>query len=420
MRIALLHSYYSSAQSSGENVVVDAQFQALSAAGHDVMLLGRRTDTEQALSGYQVRAAWRTLTNRGPNPFDRLRRFEPDVVHVHNTVPNIGLTWLPRWRGPVVHTLHNFRPLCANGLLFRDGRVCTDCPDGRPWSAVEHGCYRNSALASTPIAARNSQGVAVNPLLNRADALILLSAYARDVFTRYGVDRHKVHLLPNGVRQIHTEAVVEPPEQRWIAVGRLRAEKGFVELLRGWPEGVGLDIAGTGPQRGELEALAGESVRFLGQVPATELRRMLPSYTGMVFTSLAPESAMPLVVVEALEAGIPVAIVASSPHASELITRGVAFGLAVDARAVRIDSILEALAWAYRGGESLRSRCRELYEEQYGEATWVARLTALYAELLRTGAGRSRAPRTNARALTNQPPSVAASPPDPTSSPELS
>ena len=265
MRIALLHSYYSSAQSSGENVVVDAQFQALSAAGHDVMLLGRRTDTEQALSGYQVRAAWRTLTNRGPNPFDRLRRFEPDVVHVHNTVPNIGLTWLPRWRGPVVHTLHNFRPLCANGLLFRDGRVCTDCPDGRPWSAVEHGCYRHSALASTPIAARNSQGVAVNPLLSRADALIVLSAYARDVFTRYGVDRHKVHLLPNGVRQIHAEAVVEPPEQRWIAVGRLRAEKGFVELLRGWPDGVGLDIAGTGPQRGELEALAGGSVRFLGK-----------------------------------------------------------------------------------------------------------------------------------------------------------
>ena len=403
MRIALLHSYYSSAQSSGENVVVDAQFQALSTAGHDVMLLGRRTDTEQALSGYPVRAAWRTLTNRGPDPFDRLRRFEPDVVHVHNTVPNIGLSWLPRWRGPLVHTLHNFRPLCANGLLFRDGHVCTDCPDGRPWSAVENACYRNSALASTPIAARNSQGMSVNPLLTRADALVVLSAYARDVFARYGLDRHKLHLLPNGVRQLHDGAVAEPPEQRWIAVGRLRAEKGFVELLRGWPEGVALDIAGLGPQRADLEAMAGESVNFLGQVPASELRRMLPSYTGMVFTSLAPESAMPLVVVEALEAGIPVAIVASSPHAAELITRGVAFGLAVDSRAVRIDSILEALAWAYRGGESLRARCRELYEEQYGEATWVQRLTSLYAQLLREGSGWERRPRANARKLARDP-----------------
>ena len=46
MRIALLHSFYASDSSSGENVVVDAQFQALSAAGHEVLLLGRRTDDE--------------------------------------------------------------------------------------------------------------------------------------------------------------------------------------------------------------------------------------------------------------------------------------------------------------------------------------------------------------------------------------
>jgi len=35
-----------------------------------------------------------------------------------------GSNWLKRWSGPLVATLHNYRPACAAGTLFRDGKVC--------------------------------------------------------------------------------------------------------------------------------------------------------------------------------------------------------------------------------------------------------------------------------------------------------
>lgn len=378
MRIALLHSFYASDQSSGENVVVEAQCEALGRAGHDVLLLGRHTDAEKDLPGYKARAALRTITSLGPDPAPRLREFAPDVVHVHNTVPNIGLRWLRRWRGPVVHTLHNFRPMCANGLLFRDGRLCTDCPDGRPWAAVEHACYRESRVATGPIALRNTFGLRANPLLNRADALVVLSEFARSTYAHYGIDEDRLVLLPNGVPQVNGAARAAPPQQRWLAVGRLRDEKGFAELLRGWPAEARLDIAGDGPQRDELTQLAGPGVRLLGPVPSAHLRESMAAYTGLVFSSLAPESAMPLVVVEALEAGLPVVIVESSPHAASLIAAGVATGVAVVGAAVDTAALRDALEWSAAGGDALRRRCRDVYEANYTQQQWVRRMTDLY------------------------------------------
>src|SRR5207248_9522615 len=141
-RIALVHSYYSSRQPSGENVVVDAQAAALAEAGHEVRVVARRTDEEERRALHSVRAAWTVATGVGADPTDELRDFRPDVVPVHNLFPNFGTSWLGRWDGPVVATLHNFRPMCAAGTLYRNGEVCTACPDGEPMAAAKHACYR--------------------------------------------------------------------------------------------------------------------------------------------------------------------------------------------------------------------------------------------------------------------------------------
>ncbi len=378
MRIALLHSFYSSAQSSGENVVVQAQAESLRRAGNDVLLLGRHTDDEERRSGHKVRVAWQTVTNAGPDPSGRLRDFAPDIIHIHNTVPNIGTRWVARWPGPIVHTLHNFRPLCANGLLFRDGALCTECPDGRPWAAVEHGCYRNSRVATLPIATRNSLGLESNPLLRRADAFVVLSEYARSTFARYGLPSERLHLVPNGVRAVHGAASRAPGRPRWLAIGRLRDEKGFAELLRGWPAGAELDIIGDGPQADDLAELAGPQVHLLGALPADEVRALLPSYSCLVFASLAPESAMPLVVVEALEAGIPVLIVSSSPHAQALVDAYVATTFDIVDGSVDTASLSDAMDWVAYGGAPLRDRCREHYRAHYTEDDWLREIVHLY------------------------------------------
>ena len=118
MRVAIVHSYYSSRQPSGENVVVDAQAAALTEAGHDVHVVARRTDEEERRSLHSVRAAWTVATGVGADPTDELRAFRPDVVHVHNLFPNFGTSWLARWAGPVVATLRDKDARVRHAVVF--------------------------------------------------------------------------------------------------------------------------------------------------------------------------------------------------------------------------------------------------------------------------------------------------------------
>jgi glycosyltransferase involved in cell wall biosynthesis len=385
MRVALLHSFYSTAASSGENHVVMAQADALAAAGHEVTLIGRHTDVEQQhLSAYPVRAAWRTLSSRGPNPGPLLTKVNPDVVHIHNTVPNIGLQWLPRWPGAVVHTLHNYRPLCANGLLFRYGHLCTLCPDGEPWSAVVHACYRDSRVFTLPIATRNASGLRHNPLIRRADRLVVLSQFAYDIYRKYGVAETTLRLLPNGVATVNLTNTAAPVNPRWVVVGRLSAEKGIRELLDRWPKNQPLDIIGDGPLRTQIaeQALAFPAVRVLGHLPQEELDAMLPTYSGLIFAGLAPESALPLVVGEALGAGIPVVFASDHPQAGPLVSAGAAT-VAAPAAVAAPDSdgsIADALSWVIESGTAARARARHWYDDHLSVPMWINGLERIYHE----------------------------------------
>ena len=64
------------------------------------------------------------------------------------------LFWRPTRRMPVVQTLHNFRMLCANALLFRDGVVCTDCVG----KSVPDRWHRSWLLSRQPGGQRNRHG----------------------------------------------------------------------------------------------------------------------------------------------------------------------------------------------------------------------------------------------------------------------
>ena len=81
--------------------------------------------------------------------------FRPEVAHVHNTWFSLSPSVLGALRStgvPVVVTLHNFRLMCTNSLLFRDGHPCEECVGTHPWRGVLHRCYRDSVLASTAAA----------------------------------------------------------------------------------------------------------------------------------------------------------------------------------------------------------------------------------------------------------------------------
>jgi glycosyltransferase involved in cell wall biosynthesis len=377
-RIAIVHSFYSRRTPSGENVVVEAQLDALTQAGHTVELVAQRAEDREASRTYPLQAAATAASGFGPSPIAELERFRPDVVHVHNLFPNFGTRWLRHWPGPIVATLHNFRPLCSNGYLFRDGEVCTLCVDGSSVNAVRHKCFHDSAIATAPVAWRTRRGVPGDAVLSRADATIVLSERSQEIFLANGYDAERMHLVPNFADDPYGDQPATDHPSTWLFAGRISAEKGILGLAAAWPAEETLDVAGYGPQTAELRAASGPSVRLLGGVEPGELARIRPGYEALIIPSLWFEGA-PLVFVEALAAGLPVIALAGSGAADSVAAHGV--GVVVP-RPLTADGVRAAMAEVRHGGAALRKHCREVYARHFAKDVWVRATEAVYDQVL--------------------------------------
>jgi glycosyltransferase involved in cell wall biosynthesis len=374
MRVAVVHSYYSSRQPSGENVVVDLQIEALRRAGHTVEVIARRTDDLEHTRTYPVTAALRVATGKGASPRERIEAFGPDVVHVHNLFPNFGRRWALRPGPPLVATLHNYRPMCPAGTLFRDGASCTLCPDdldARP--AVTYACYKDSKLATWPVA--RSTKFADDPLLTAADRIFTLNPDMLDRYAALGVPADKLVTLPNFVPDPGTTGPHDGGY--WLYVGRLSPEKGILQLLQQWPDGQRLKVAGAGPLEAVVAASAGRSVELLGQVTGARIRELLAGAKGLVFPSLWPEG-LPTVYLEALAAGTPVLASPESVVGRLVAEQGT--GL------VHTGALRDDLTEADQVFPGLHERCRTTYSETYTEAAWVRAVEGHYRGVIATRA----------------------------------
>ena len=406
MRVALVHSYHHSDVPSGENVVVDAQVDALAAAGHEAIVVAQDNDTRSRRRTYPLEAAATVVTGLGPDPSEMLRRLAPDVVHVHNLFPNFGTRWLARWQGPLVATLHNFRPICPAGTLLRDGHHCTDCVT-TPMAAVRHRCFQHSRVASLPLALATRGGATRHPVVARADRLIAISDRAAAEYRAVGVEPRRLVVVPNavpdeggagdGAQRSSTRwgsevrsTVEHEVAPRWLFVGRLSAEKGARELLERWPAGLPIDLVGAGEIGAELAAAFAHrpEVRFLGAMPNAQVRALVGRYTGLVVPSLWAEAGPPLTYVEALASGVPVVAVAGNGAADDVAARGTGLVVGKDGWGERSDGgfgtdsaeLAVALKDVQRDRARLSPHCRAVYEAHYSTGAWVQALLDVYRE----------------------------------------
>ena len=119
MKILVAHNRYQ--QRGGEDFVFENELKLLTTSGYEVETLVFSNET---ITSHLDKAL--TMFRTASNPIgiaamtQAIQRFRPDLVHVHNFFPllspaiyavcnNAGI--------PVVQSLHNFRPFCANGRL---------------------------------------------------------------------------------------------------------------------------------------------------------------------------------------------------------------------------------------------------------------------------------------------------------------
>ncbi len=319
MKILVAHNAYH--YRGGEDTLVDAEIAMLRRHGHEVMLY-RRDNAEldrMTSAGAAAGALW---SFRTVDEIRRLhRRFRADLIHAHNIFPLISpsLYGVARQFGlPVVQTLHNFRLICPQAMLVREGKVCTDCVGRLPWRAVLHRCYRGSLPQTAVTSAMLSLHRVLGSWSRGVSRYIVLNRSSCDLFVSGGLPPAKLRIKPNFVESSGMPQWTQ--RAGGLFIGRLSPEKGLATLalaLQSLPD-MTIDVYGKGPLQAMVEQTSG--LRYCGYLPSLQLRQCMQRAAYLVMPSTGMES-FGLAAIEAFACGVPV-IASRQGGLGELVTHG--------------------------------------------------------------------------------------------------
>lgn len=288
-----------------------------------------------------------------PELFAALRRLRPDLVSSHSTKAGLVARAAARLAGlPSVFTAH--------GWSFTDGTG-----GGRVYALAE----RLAARVTTRI--------------------ITVSDHDRALALRRGIGpAERLVTIHNGMADApgaRSDPGAAPP--RIVMVGRMERQKDHATLLRAlgdcgalpWE----LDLVGDGPLRPALETQAarlglGGRVRFLGS------RRDVPEVLarGQVFVLATNWEGLPLSVIEAMRAGLPVVATAVG-GTGELVAEGRTGFLVPRGDAGAMGSRLRSLLADPAQRRELGAAGRARYEEAFTFERMFAATLAIYEEAVR-------------------------------------
>ncbi|AFZ69517.1 glycosyltransferase family 4 protein [Deinococcus peraridilitoris] len=387
MKVTLVHNYYK--QPGGEDRVVEAEADLLRAAGCEVeFYVVRSQDVGEGGLEVARRVLWSRQDYKGVQA--AIDRFSPDIVHVHNIFPLISVAAVKAAKAramPLVQTLHNYRPFCLNGVLYRDGRVCTDCLQGPPLSGIVHSCYRGSRVQSVAAALAGRSQVA-SGWLDDVDVFITSSEFARQINIRSGVPAEKIVVKPNPsfveVAASIQNSIPSPPT--FLFVGRLDERKGvrtIVEAAKAMPYTVRL--VGDGDLRAALEQTVKEhglsNVTFLGWRSKQQVAYEMASATALIVASEFYES-FGNVIVEAYAQSLPV--LSSDIGAQATLVRHGMTGLHFKTgNAEDLASKMRLIASNDDLLRTLRRQAAEEYQTLYTQQRNVEQLLGIYRRAIK-------------------------------------
>lgn len=358
MRIALFTDTYLP-EVNGAVTSIDSHTRLLGARGHDVLIVCpryrkpilhvvphvtiKRYRSFSFMSYKETRVALPSMTSVART----LRRFRPDVVHIHTplSVGVIGLATAKMMRLPVVQTYHTYIPdfmqyvephrllrldslqnRVMNSVIFEkmfesglfaalarleaDGRAAVEELSGVAREAIGAMGQEGRLELSDSLAWQFTRTV-----YNRSDVVLTPSVALKRALQQHGVVV-PVEYLSNGIDL----SIVLPKESyastgRLLHAGRLGHEKNVDVVVRAFAlvaeerPGLTLDILGEGPARETLQRLVhklglGDRVKVRGFVDRHVLGRLYRDYDAFVTASTIETQG--IVLLESMAAGLPI------------------------------------------------------------------------------------------------------------------
>ena len=389
MRILIVHNHYQ--QPGGEDAVARDEFSLLKDFGEDVHFY-ERSNTE--LNGVSYFKKLRVLSGMGwscgsyQDMRAVLKKVRPDIVHFHNIfyVLTPSVYQACKDEGiPAVQSLHNFRLLCSNALLFRNNRICEECIEKKDLNrGIYHRCYKKSRLLTAAVVRMLKRHWQRGTWVNMVAHYIMASEFGRQKHIAAGISKEKISIKPHAV---HPDLPRSNQDRGYaLYVGRLSEEKGVRTLLEAWKEihSFTLKIAGDGPLAAELKAYVKNNninnVEFLGFISNEQYHEYMQGTKFLVVPSVCYEN-FPRIVVEAYSYGVPV--VASFLGSFPEIVKEKETGLLFEPASSR--DLAEKVQWILAHETEfhfMRENVRRQYREKYSSRKNYEILMDIYSNVI--------------------------------------
>ncbi len=294
-----------------------------------------------------------------------LRRLRPTLLHAHElfSTTTTAIAAKRLWGVPVVVTPHRGGPPGDVQRLHR-----------KPFGARRMAAFREQVDGWISISTEIDAELAAHKV-----------PPTRRFSIPNGVDSHRFAPLAPEARAAQRRALGLPDGPLLLFVGRLAREKRVHALLDVWPALRAahpdslLLIVGSGPEEATLRGVAGEGVRFEGQVDD-----VLP-YLQVADLFVLPSAAegLSVALLEAMSTGV--AVVATQVGgASDVIEQGVSGCLLPPDDLPALQAALLFLLENPARRATMGSRGQQTILQRYSLSTVVERLQTLYEQLARS------------------------------------
>lgn len=328
MRILLVNKFYY-LKGGSERYFFDLK-RLLEQKGHEVIVWSMKSEKNLSspyekyfVSEVSFNTQGLILKARGASrifySFEAKRKIEqlikdtkPDLVHLHNIAHQISPSILPvfkKYNLPVVQTLHDYKLICPNYLLYHQ-KICEECKSKNYHQAVKNKCVKKSTSKSLLVCLEMYFHKFLKIYEKNINVFISPSRFLKDKIDDWKVVNNRIVHLPNFISLKGLEPQYESGDYL-LYFGRISREKGLLTLIKaiGELKHVNLKIVGHGPMLNEVRDLTKaknwSNITYLDHQDFDQLKELIRQARIVVLPSEWYEN-MPYTILESFALGKPV------------------------------------------------------------------------------------------------------------------